>query len=67
MSDRAEICKVSGPFGAFAAPTLQAIIDRAAIERDVPKSPFDQRAAPVPSAGITHFHQTIILAVYRPA
>ena len=30
-----------------------AIIDRAAIERDVPKPPFGQRAAPVPSAGIT--------------
>ena len=30
-----------------------AIIDRAAIERGVPKPPFGQRAAPVSSAGIT--------------
>jgi Lipocalin-like domain len=37
----------------FATATLRAIIDRAAIERDVPKSLFGQRAAPVPSAGIT--------------
>jgi hypothetical protein len=53
MSDRAEICKVCGRFCAFAAAILRAIIDRAAIERDVPKSPFGQRTAPMPTAGIT--------------
>jgi putative tryptophan/tyrosine transport system substrate-binding protein len=53
MSDRAGICKVCGRFCAFAAAILRAIIDKAAIERDVPKSPFGQRTAPMPTAGIT--------------
>jgi hypothetical protein len=45
---------ICGRFCAFAIATLRAIIDRAAIERDVPKSPF----GPIGSARAVGRHHT---------